>query len=72
MKKITLVLILVPLSISDLSAQYTFGDIEVPSFEYIFDSDNRELWKEKNHKGLYEFKIQNSTIWNKKDIRVYI
>lgn len=68
-----LILLLVFLVTSELNAQHTLGDLEVPSFEYIFDSDNRDLWKEKNNRGLHEFKVQKSDIWNKEGYsRLYI
>lgn len=71
--KVIFILLLLPLFTSELQAQHALGDIEVPSFEYIFDSDNRDLWKEKNNRGLHEFKIQKSDIWNKEGYsRLYI
>lgn len=53
-------------SVTNLYGQFRLGDVQFQSFDQLFSPDNKTLWKEKNERGLYEFKTQTSDIWTRK------
>lgn len=65
MKNILLFLILITFTASDLSGQHKLGDVEFSSFTELFNPNNRNIWHEKNNRGIFEFKTRRSDIWTK-------
>lgn len=59
----SLLVLLIFSKTSIAQAQYTFGDVEVASFEKLFNPENRKLWHKKDKRNNHDFKVTISDIW---------
>lgn len=62
---LSVVFVTVLLSVTNLYAQFRLGDVRFQSFDQLFNPENKTLWKQKNERGLHEFKVQTSDIWTR-------